>query len=620
MYRNLFCMAGLIGAAILLMIQPPSYGQDKLNITRANTAYQQACPICRQCPALHTSLVLQSDNRCPSLSQATIPFHNSHVEIAGQRYKEALNYILSASDQARRQGNDSLLYFTWLMNATVYQRSNLADKALLLLDAARKIGDSLHLPLLPQVYSDIAAIYFRQKKYQKALDYYQQLESHPDTKKDAALQRTIYNNMAITYLYLEQYPSAETYHFKSLAIEEALADSTGIATSYLNLGDLYFEQFQDDKAIEYLKKSLRMATLVHADDIRENALKNLSLAMESKHNYQAALDYHRQAAVLKDSIWNRDKVWELGQQEKAFAVSLKQKEVAGLQHQAQLQASEIKRKNWQRNAFIITAISLLAVCLLILYAFRQKIKSNKIIFSQKRELEELIHTKDKLFSVIAHDLRSPVITLQLLQQQVEREIIPAHSSISDGPIIKMKRELNNFQHLLDNLLQWVWIHSNRVHFHPEKLHLYSILQQVTYDFHTALQQKEIVLDTKISPDAFVMGDIESLKIIFRNIISNSIKHTFQGTININLVNSTGTCCVEIADTGTGIPESSQPHLFDLHKQHLSKGTAGEPSTGLGLWLCKYFAEKNNGNITISSVETKGTTVSVYLPSANPISC
>jgi signal transduction histidine kinase len=553
------------------------------NWAHSERIYKTACPYCNR----------QSTNTAIQL------YHQSHTLLSKHDYTTALPLILSAIRETELSHKDTLLYFSYLMQASIYNRNQLLSEERSALESAKKIGERLQLPLLYHLYNDLGNIFFAREEYTKAISYYLDFEKRFPTFNDSAVLKLIYNNMAISYLHLEQYKLSEKYHLKSLAIEKIQKDTAGIASSYLNLGSLYFEQYQDKKARTYWLACLRMTQHDSLPLIAQNVYYNLSLVEQSLGHYQQALTYHRQYTAIKEKNWNRDKVWELLQQEKKYEVSLKQKEVAALQQKNLLQAAIMRTHTLERNSLLIIAIGLVIISAIIFYSYKQKQRSNRI--------------KDRLFSIVAHDLRSPVYQLQLLHTDIDAHLAHNQYTQLPAPLSDMKQVLHNFQHLLDNLLQWVWIHTDNLHFDRQQLHILSIVNMVVYDFAAQLRRKQLTCTYNIAPDLFVQGDQGAVCIILRNIISNAIKHTENGSITIAVVAEKHTHTIQVKDTGRGIPRQHQHLLFNYSKQTLRTGTAGEPATGMGLWLCKYLVEKNKGTIRIISEEHKGTSVFIRLP-------
>ncbi|WP_143305944.1 sensor histidine kinase [Chitinophaga vietnamensis] len=590
---------------LLLGSISPATAQNNLNTRLAEQQFRAHCYVCRS-PLF---LPLQG-----SMLPFATRYHQAHRLLAQQQYNEALPHVLKAIDQLEKQPDDTLLYLAHLIEWNIYLRGKLPQKGAAALQQAIAIARERRFPLAAEARSDLAVLYFNARQYQQALTCYAAIQRMPGFDTSASLQRTVFNNTALCYLYLEKYQEAETFHQKSLQLETALRDTTGIATSYLNIGDLYYEQYLDKKAIPYWKKSLALAQQQRSLAVQQNASYNLFVAMKNLGNYHAATNYLEAYLQVKDSIWNRDKVWDLAQKEKNTALALKQQELVNMQHRSQLQLAEIKQKRWQRNTFLVAAGSFMALSIISLLAVRQKVRSNRVILSQKTQVETLLQTREKLFSVVAHDLRSPVFSLQLLANENVQLLANRHQPALQENLHTMQAELKQYQHLLDNLMQWVWIQSGRYPFHPEQLPLAAIVQQVAHDLKPALQRKHNQLETLIPPELMIHADINAVKTVLRNVMGNAVKYTNKGIIRISATEENGMAQLRIQDSGIGIPPETRANLFAINEKKQRSGTAGEPSTGLGLWLCHYLLQMNRGSITAPASHT-GALILITLPIA-----
>jgi len=232
----------------------------------------------------------------------------------------------------------------------------------------------------------------------------------------------------------------------------------------------------------------------------------------------------------------------------------------------------------------------------------------------EEELRLLNATKDKFFSIIAHDLKNPFNSLlgfsELLkndfesynEEEVKRFIGIIHESSKHG-----------FD-LLENLLQWSRSQTGRIAFLPDRVNLRDILNGCVDLLKSTADKKEIRIYTDLQDDLEVFGDIEMLSTVFRNLISNAIKFTPRGgRIKIKSHLNTKSISVSVIDTGVGIPEDKIPDLFRIDKQVSTFGTGNEKGTGLGLILCKEFIDKHKGKIKVSSERKNGSEFKVILP-------
>jgi len=224
------------------------------------------------------------------------------------------------------------------------------------------------------------------------------------------------------------------------------------------------------------------------------------------------------------------------------------------------------------------------------------------------ELKELIATRDKFFSIIAHDLKSPFNSITGLS-----EIIKDEAKHLDIATIEQYAEIihstsrNTFK-LLENLLDWARIQQSQMPFHPVPLILKTIANEVVELMVEKANSKVIAIINYIPENLIVMADENMLKTIFRNLISNALKFTsVNGKVEISAVSANNTIEISVHDTGTGINQEDISKIFKIGSNFSKRGTENEKGTGLGLMLCKEFVEKHGGKIRVESEEGKGST-------------
>ena len=235
---------------------------------------------------------------------------------------------------------------------------------------------------------------------------------------------------------------------------------------------------------------------------------------------------------------------------------------------------------------------------------------------QEEDLKEALATKDKIFSIIGHDLRSPFNHIlgftELLIENTKDFSDPKFASYLDIINLTANKTLT----LLDNLLNWAKSETGRTYFHPDKMILLPIIREIFSLSNSIAQKKNIALNYFEPEEITVFADQNMIHTILRNLISNAIKFTnSDGKIDVN-ASQVDDNFVEIAvsDTGVGIGEEAQKKLFSLASNKLTYGTANEKGTGLGLILCKDFVEKHGGKIWVESELGKGSTFKFMLPS------
>lgn len=225
-----------------------------------------------------------------------------------------------------------------------------------------------------------------------------------------------------------------------------------------------------------------------------------------------------------------------------------------------------------------------------------------------RELETTNTEKDKFFSIIAHDLRSPFTAFLNLTKIMSEQITDLSIKEVQEFSNEMRSSAENLFKLLENLLSWTRLKRGLMGFNPETLKLDEIVFSCAYILKSAIESKNQKLNIHLPDDLYVYADRQMLDTVFRNLVSNASKFTPKnGSISINAEIIEDYVQISVSDTGIGIPEDLKEKLFDIGVKTSRKGTEGEPSSGLGLILCKDFIEKNGGKLWLNSKEGEGTT-------------
>jgi len=242
---------------------------------------------------------------------------------------------------------------------------------------------------------------------------------------------------------------------------------------------------------------------------------------------------------------------------------------------------------------------------------------NKKISEQKNELEELNATKDKFFSIIAHDLKNPFNSLLGFSNL----LIEGFDQLSKEDIHKFVSNIHvsadNLFKLLNNLLQWSQAQTGRIEYNPKKSDLYSIVNSNISLLTPSAEEKQVRLVSNVSENTFACFDENMITTVCRNLINNAIKFTNPGgEIRVESTLSGGFIELAVIDSGVGIKQSDARNLFIIDVKHSTTGTSGEKGTGLGLILCKEFVERHGGRIWVESELEKGSKFKFTLPEAN----
>jgi signal transduction histidine kinase len=406
--------------------------------------------------------------------------------------------------------------------------------------------------------------------------------------------------------------AAALQHFE-MAYEELKKtdDSKGDLGNILyTLGTFYYNAKDYAKSKTYLHQGLAIGTETGLLTLQQNTLEKLSAVFEKTNRLDSALIFYRQSITIKDSIFNKEKENEITRRQLQLDFSVKENDYKLVQ-----QASDDKLKQQQLQIiFLALAIALaLVIAGLIFYDRRKTQKLNSIINEQKDSLQQLSHVKDKLFSVVSHDMRAPVNSLISFIDILEDGNMPPEKLSLYAK--DLKQNLSHTAALMNNLLNWAA--SQMQGFKPvkEPFDLSAVVTEVTNSLLHHLQQKQIMVQNNIEANTIIHADKNMTTSMLRNLISNAVKFSYkQGVVSITNTSAEAGYEVSVTDVGTGM-DAVQTAAFNSSNQQQTeskRGTDNEKGTGLGLLLCKTFTQQMGGKISAVKNE-KGMTFTVWLP-------
>jgi signal transduction histidine kinase len=251
---------------------------------------------------------------------------------------------------------------------------------------------------------------------------------------------------------------------------------------------------------------------------------------------------------------------------------------------------------------------------------QELVEANALLTASEKKLKEMVATKDLFFSIIAHDLKTPFFVLSTHSQLLVNHIKKTQSITSDSKLLDTAQALNtvskNGKSMLNNLLQWSMSQTGRLNFQPEEININSFIEHTIERLSPTAALKKISFFFNTTCSEIVYVDKNMLETIFNNLISNAIKFTPKhGKIEFSTTKQGDCVEVAIADTGVGIKPKDLENLFRIESKTKTIGTEGEEGSGLGLLLCKEFAETNGGSIVVESEVGKGSVFKITLPLA-----
>lgn len=378
-----------------------------------------------------------------------------------QNFKKAQEYYLlkdwdstlvySMKQLSNVENPIEVIDYCYFFRAVAFNKKKIFGEAQ---DQFSKISESFYFDEIVQMY--LGTIALEQEEYKKALDYFLQIEDYTEEELKGINKNNIEENIGVCYVLLNQFDEASRYLNKVVSARKVSNDTLGLITTYVNVANSYYEKYEDDTAIDYFKKAYNLSKNVKDFYSKSLTAANMSVVEENRKNYQSALVYRKEWQQWQDSLNDQNKIYEVAKIEKQFAVSQKQQELDILQ-------LENEAKETQRNAFILSALVLLALLGVSIYYYREKVKTNKIISDQNEELDQLNATKDKLFSIVSHDLRSSVNALKSSNKGLINSLKTKNIEELDAQLNSNSAIVNGAYNLLDNLLNWALLQTKQTY-------------------------------------------------------------------------------------------------------------------------------------------------------------
>lgn len=485
------------------------------------------------------------------------------------------------------------------------------------LEVNRKIG---HHKSIAANNFNIGICYQGMKNWKDAYDSYHEAYKIALANNFDSYVLMNMNRLGSLFLEKNQLDSAEYYLLK---VYKSKPNQWEKSYNLSGLTELEIKKGNYKKAIEYGLESFKIAKEIGAKwDASEAALK-LSKAFEEINSIQKSLEYHKLHKAYSDSLLNEEMNQEINWAE------LQQAKAENEQLNSQKDLLSSVRDRNQLIIVLLSSLVLFLIILALLYRrhIKQKEKYNQNlgtinrqlaekkvqIEKQNKDLKQINNTKNRLFSILSHDLRSPINSV--------KQLLDVRKSISEDDIEKfmerLTHEVSNVNQQINRLLKWANTQMDGFKTNPKNVRIDELVEQNLNSISYIAQEKGIDLKHKVAK-IFVYMDPEQLNIIINNLFNNSIKYTSRGGyIEVNYSQNEKSVFLRIEDNGIGMDENTLASLQgELEERSFSrKGTDKETGTGLGMLLVKQFLTFNNASMEIKSEEGKGTRFTLTFPKA-----
>lgn len=565
-----------------------------------------------------------------TLALAKIKNHLGVFEIERGNYSKGLKYVLDGIDELEKQDLKEELILGYNGLATAYEKTNDIEKAIdynlksIVIEEAQN-----HIEGLVKNNTNLAHLYYYKKDYKKSIRYYENALNYVKDSNDT-LRANILPELGEAYLRTGDYKLAAEYLVLGIKLNRRLNDPDGIIKSLNNLGALNLAKKQYKIAEKQL---LEAQSIGKKKDNKQALLKNYAL-MKTLDSTRG--DFEK-AFVWQSLYYKTKSALDTEQQRYSTPVIEEEsilKNALFLEDPARLEGREKHNTQKALDTYklifyaLLAAFAIVSIFFILFYLKRnsrlkytqeleaknKKIElQNEAILEQSKHLENINNVKDKLFSIVSHDLKDSLTSTKAfidllkdgqLSQEEFHNLLP-----------ELSENANNASLLLFNLLNWSKSQMQSLKPKPTVFDIREVFHEKIKLIEQKMQTKGIVLVDNTSTD-FIFADRSMTEIIIQNLLANAVKFCKSGdSITISNKANNGKAIISVADSGVGISAENQHKLFD-NNTFSTIGTSNEKGTGLGLTICRELVELNEGRIWVESEPDVGSTFFVELPKAN----
>lgn len=531
--------------------------------------------------------------------------------LPNQKFNKALEYLLKALKVAQDIKDNGV-------EGNVYKDLGLAYEGLgqkkLALDAYQKAITLTKIDDNKLDYTNcllaISNYYLNEKEEEKASPYLLEALHIGQQNKFLDVQKNAYLRLSTVAEKQNNYNQALTYYRLYIQFRDMILDEEkGRDISKLQMQIDFAVKENDYKLKQQLTDiQLQRQVLLAKQQQQQLQLRKKELALASNQKIVQRLTFLTKQVELENEKENQSNKLKQQSIKSSLDKRIKDKQI-------ELQLTELKFNKNLNLILVLLAVFLLVAALFVFDAKRKTQKLNEIVLQQKQQLEKLSLVKDKIFTVVSHDMRTPVNSIISFIQLLEGGYINQETLTKYAA--QLKNTLGYTSAMMENLLNWA--SSQMQGFKPviEKFDIQLCIQEVIIALQQAANQKHIYVENLVPSGTLCLADMNMSSLIIRNLLSNAIKFTpNRGSVKITAERNTESIIIHILDTGVGLSKMqllnfNSPDVVSMTQT--TRGTNKEKGTGIGIILCKTFIALMNGTLSAKSINEEGSVFTITLP-------
>ncbi|WP_410222376.1 tetratricopeptide repeat protein [Pedobacter sp.] len=526
------------------------------------------------------------------------------VEKRKGNYDKSLAYFYDALRLSEKNNDKLGLLEARVVLSEAYYSVGDYSSALKNLDIAQKIDSEIPLSNFTfNMYISYGYTYVKLKEYDSAIHYLEMGLKKCNKTEYNGLRISLLKVLAIAYFQKGNQAKAEKYFLEALSFARQIKNVLREQSTLTEFAEVYMG-VDADKALYYFKQALRIVEENKLYIQQITILNKMSELYEKKKDLKKALECKAKSYSLAEQFYYRDMMKQVTSLETAYNLE-----------KSNAQVKELKLKSSKatmvRNVTISIALAALIILAIILANYYKTRHLNKLLQQANSRLEENNRQKDKFFSIVAHDIRSPLVsTIGFLNLINDGDI---DAATREEIISKLSEHCENSLEILDKLLKWGQMQIKGIRLNVTTFNAIENIQKNVALIKEAAMQKNISIHLDVSHSIMLQTDSNHFDFVIRNLLSNAVKFTQAGgTVRLKAETiADNKIQFKVIDTGVGIAANRINNIFNLSSIS-TKGTSQEEGTSLGLIICKEFIQANKGELSVESEVGKGTVFTFIL--------
>lgn len=522
------------------------------------------------------------------------------VENRKGNYAKAITYFFQALKVSEQTNDNVGRVESFVTVGEVYAHQKNHAKALEYYHKADVLGDKIPFSNITlNLYNDLGTSYAALGQFDKAKGYFEKGITLSQTPQMMGLQISMINGLAVVYYGIGNVSKAIELQNEALQKSRKINNFIREVLSLKGLSDSY-SQINPKKSMAYLQEALEIAKAKKANKVILELLNNIAELQSKNNDFQKAYLTKDEQYKIADSFYFRDISEKISNLQSQYELSKSKSDVQALKFQNSQQTLERKALLW------VLICSFLVISILGLYFLKTR-NLNRLLNKANKDLTELNQVKDKIFSVLGHDLRSPLTSISNVLYLINEGMLNEEEMAT--MMQKLAVTCNASMETLDMLLKWGQMQLKGVKIQKVSMYPLEMVSRNIRLLSAAADEKFIRIINLVPENITVEMDADHFDFITRNLLSNAIKFTPKGgeiVISTVILPDDPQIQFKVSDNGIGIEKSKHKSVFEINNVS-TRGTDNEKGTSLGLVICKEFVEANGGEIWVESVPDHGST-------------